>query len=103
MVFATAYPGKILTDPSRKIYGQLLFKRSLSRIFTPHSLVSGVKAVAGGHRQGGLKGDALQLGGAVVINREGKLLHYHACKDAAEQIDCKLLLQKALEELAAVD
>lgn len=80
----TGFTGRVLTDRTRKSFellgltssiGGLLGKKTVSRIFS---------ALRGGIQPGSLQGSAFQLGGAAVVDRNGKLLYLYQSKEAAD-------------------
>ena len=72
----------VFTDPSRKTYAQLGFKRGLSTVFTPRVLASAVRAWRSGFRQKKTQGDPVQQGGVLVL-REGGHAEYAFASEAA--------------------
>lgn len=72
-----------MTDPGLKSYTTLGFTKKLSGILSTSTFLGGLKALKDGHRQTGLQGDALQLGGAIVVG-PGGVLYYYFRSDKAE-------------------
>ena len=73
-----------MTDPSRESYGALGFTRKLSGILSAKALVGGIRALRDGHHQSGIQGDAMQLGGAVVIGPGPALYFYYRSNLASD-------------------
>ncbi|MCG8619382.1 MAG: AhpC/TSA family protein [Desulfobacterales bacterium] len=84
---ATGYKGLLFADPGRDAYGLLGFSNSISGLIGPSVLFRGLSALKSGHRQGGIQGNTLQLGGAAVISPEDELLYYFAERSAGEHPD----------------
>jgi len=81
---ATHFTGKIFTDPSLKSFNALGFSREISGILSASALVSAFRAFKNGHRPSAMKGDALQLGGAVVVGPGPTLYYYFRADKAGE-------------------
>jgi peroxiredoxin len=58
----------LLTDPDRRTFAALGARRSPGGVLHPRVLASAARAWRAGHRQHGVQGDAMQLGGVVVIH-----------------------------------
>jgi peroxiredoxin len=72
---------EIMTDPSLAVYKAFALKRGLSTALAPSSLLKGLGMFAKGHRQARLEkgvGDLWQMGGVVVLARDGRVLLQHA-------------------------
>ena len=67
----TGYGGLLFTDPSLEAFSVLGFKNGLGGFMSIGSVIKAASALKQGHRQGAIQGSALQLGGAVVIDRSG--------------------------------
>ena len=57
-----------------------------------NSLLKAASAIKKGHRQGTVQGNALQLGGAVIIDTAGTVCYYFAAAKAGEHPDIDRLL-----------
>ncbi len=66
-------PPELLLDPARDLYRAAGMQRSIWRILHPLGLLHALRALRHGHRQGALQGDALQLGGVVLLDAEGRV------------------------------
>ena len=53
-------------------------------MFGARTLGTGFQALKGGHLQKGIQGDALQLGGAVVIGPDGGVRYYFQSQVAGD-------------------
>lgn len=73
----TGYAGIIMTDPELKSYTALGFTKKLSGIFSASTVLGGLKALKNGHRQADIQGNALQLGGAIVVGPGPRLNYYY--------------------------
>lgn len=73
----------LYTDPSLNSYAALGMKRGLGGAAgSLAALRNAARALAAGHRQGPVQGDAWQLGGVLVVDTEGGVLYRHL-SDAA--------------------
>ncbi|MEW6432024.1 MAG: peroxiredoxin-like family protein [Myxococcota bacterium] len=61
----------VFTDPSRRTYAQLGFKRGPLSVVSPGVLASAVRAWRAGFRQTKTQGDPVQQGGVVVVRAGG--------------------------------
>ena len=80
----TEYSGKLFTDPTLKSFKALGFTRKVTGLFAASALVGGLKALKNGYRPGTIQGDALQLGGAVVVGPGDQLYYYFRGQQAAD-------------------
>ena len=62
------------TDPSLAVYERAGFRRDLGTSLTPKLFTGAVRAFRKGHRQAGVKGDARQQGGVLVVKPDGTLV-----------------------------
>lgn len=69
----------VYTDPSLGAYRALGFRKGGSVL---KALKAAPRALFGGHLQGRVQGDAMQLGGVFVVDRGGQVLYEHK-SDAA--------------------
>jgi hypothetical protein len=88
----TGYTGSIYTDPSLKSYEVAGLQRGVLATFGLRSIKAGVKSLAKGERQGSTQGDALQQGGAVVINSAGEVLYSHQSSSGGDNVSPAELL-----------
>ena len=75
----------LYVDPSRQTYRALGMARP--RIFSfvsPRLLAAVARALRGGFMQGAIRGDALQLGGVLVVGRDGRVAFRHRSRDAGD-------------------
>ena len=68
----------VYVDTKRDAYKALGFKRSLSAILAPAALGNAARALRNGFRQGKTQGDAVQLGGVIVVRPGGEVLFRYA-------------------------
>jgi peroxiredoxin len=80
----TGYKGKILTDPSRATFGQLGLTSGIGGLLGLKTLSRGFSALRQGIKPGTLQGSALQLGGAVIIDKKGSVLYQFRSREAGE-------------------
>ena len=76
----TGYRGPLYTDPSLKAFEAAHLERGVGKTIDPRGLLAGVRAFAGGHRQGRTQGDAWQQGGTLVIAPGGIVKWQHVSK-----------------------
>jgi hypothetical protein len=67
----------LVTDPSRATYAALGARRDLRGVLDPRMLAAGWRSVRDGHAQGALQGDAMQLGGVLVVRPDGSAPFVH--------------------------
>lgn len=92
----------VVTDPSLKTHKAALLRRSWWATLGPKGIWDQVRALIGGHRQNHIQGDNWQQGGAILIDRDGKVVYYHRNETVSdharthELVDAiyKLLLKK---------
>jgi len=76
----TGLQDNVLTDPERGLYRALGMKHGLGRSIRPSAAKNLVRALLGGHRQTGIRGDPWQQGGAAVISTDGNLTYVYVSK-----------------------
>ena len=96
----TNYSGTIMTDPGLKTYESLGFKREISGIFSVATLAGGLKALKSGHRQAKVQGDALQLGGVIVIGPGPAVYYYYRSKKAGDHPPVEQILEACTSKTA---
>ena len=74
----------LYTDPSLATYKALLLKRDVRSTFSGRSLKNAARALAGGHLQHALAGDAWQQGGVFVIAPPDRELFAYASAVAGD-------------------
>jgi hypothetical protein len=75
----------LYTDPSLETYRALAFNRGLARTaLSPRIWAHAARALAGGFLQGRTQGDALQIGGVVVVRPGGMLAYRYASAEAGD-------------------
>lgn len=82
-----AGPFPVLSDVARTTYKAAGMKRSLFATLHPRMLGNVWRAFRGGFRQGRVQGDPYQLGGAVVFDRSGRLLHHQIDAAGGDPLD----------------
>lgn len=63
---ATGFSGKVYTDPDKKVYDALGFRRGMGSMVGLKSVKSLMGSVLSGHFSTGVQGDALQQGGVLI-------------------------------------
>lgn len=74
----------LYTDPSRRTYELAGFKRGVFATFSPKGMAHAARAMRKGFRQTARRGDALQLGGVLVVDRSGRILYAHRDNEAGD-------------------
>ena len=74
----------ILIDEDRRSYTSAGFRRGGSGMLSPRLFVNATRALLAGHRQTGIQGDALQLGGVLILSRENEVLYRFASRTAGD-------------------
>lgn len=73
----TGYDGPLYTDPSLAVYRAAELRSGLRTVLTLGAVSRSVGAFRRGFRQGKIEGDALQQGGVLVIDPDGRVLWHH--------------------------
>lgn len=61
-------------DPRKATYKAAGMTRGLFKVFSPRAALSAIRAFRAGHRQTSVKGDALQNGGVVILDKAGTVV-----------------------------
>lgn len=86
----------LLTDPTLATYRALGFRRGVAAtLLAPGAWAHALRATRGGFRQGRIRGDAWQLGGAVVVRPDGTVAYRHASAEAGDHPPLEALLAAA--------
>lgn len=91
----------ILTDPSLLSYRAVGFKKGFAAVVQPRSAINAVKLALAGHSQkmpSEAAGTNWQLGGAVLVSTDGKILYHYiseALGDFPPESDTPQMLQTA--------
>jgi hypothetical protein len=81
----TGLAGPVYTDPSRKTFEAAALVRTVRNFLHPASLVASVRAAAKGFLPGTqVKGDALQLGGVLVVRPGGRVAFHYASRHVGD-------------------
>ena len=83
----------VLVDESLRTYAMLGFKRSLLSTLSPKIAVHAVRALLAGHRQAKTQGDAMQLGGVVVVRPDGHVVYGYASDEAGDHPDPSVIVE----------
>ncbi|HEX8790442.1 MAG TPA: peroxiredoxin-like family protein [Polyangiaceae bacterium] len=76
--------GPLYTDPTLRTYALAGFKRGVLATFSPKGVVHAARAMRKGFRQTARRGDALQQGGLLVVDRSGRILYAHRDSEAGD-------------------
>jgi hypothetical protein len=90
----TQSPITLLLDPKRELYHALALKRSFWRSWGLHNLTYYARAVASGRELHGIRGDASQLGGNVIVDQSGIVRWLYRSKDPTDRPSADLLLDQ---------
>jgi peroxiredoxin len=74
----------LYTDPTRRTYALAGFKRGVLATFSPRGVTHAARALRKGFRQTATRGDALQQGGLLVVDRDGRILYAHRDSEAGD-------------------
>lgn len=77
----------VLSDPSKKTFELAGMRRGLSTVLRPSMLKNAWRAFRSGHRQTKVQGDPWQQGGAIVIAKDGAVVHAQRDCAAGDAID----------------
>ena len=80
----TGYTGKILTDPSREAFKILGLTSSLGGLLGTKMFSRTISVLKQGVKPGSVQGNALQLGGAIVVSRSGNIAYFYRSSEAAD-------------------
>jgi hypothetical protein len=93
----------VVTDPSRAVFRTAELRRP--RVLGPRAAWEAVRELAAGYRPRRAEGDRRQLGGACLIDRQGRVVYLRASESPGDLIDPGDIIQAALallvEERAA--
>ena len=80
--------GKIFIDESKETYNALNFQRkgatSFFGLLNPKMYLKGIEASAKGI-SGNLRGDGLQLGGTIIVDKQGNIVYKHVQSSYSDQ------------------
>lgn len=92
---ATGFRGTLLTDPTRELFSYLGFAQGFSGLLAWRPIKDAFAAFRAGFRPGSLQGNALQLGGALVLGTDGTILYRYQSSDAGDHPPIEDLLGAA--------
>ena len=78
---------RLLTDESLSSYQMLGFRRGVGGIVNAATIKAGLRAFRSGFRQKKTMGDALQLGGTLVIRPDGEIVYRYIGEEAGDHAD----------------
>ena len=85
----------LFTDPNRDSYKYLKLKSGLTDIIGMTSFAQTFSAFKSGFKPGSLQGNALQLGGAIVVTPEGNITYFFISSAAGDHPPVEELLAAA--------
>ena len=77
----------VLSDAGRALFAAAGMRRGRWRMLRPSLLMNLLRALRRGFRQGRVQGDAWQLGGVIVIDRERRIVHVQRDAVAGAPLD----------------
>lgn len=83
----------LYTDPGLKAYTAAGFLKDMFALVKPSAVRNAMRAYNSGYRQTALQGDAMQLGGVLVIAPGGRLLFRQASTTAGDHARPEDILQ----------
>ena len=89
----TGYDGVLLTDPDRNSFRTLKYKDTVLDLVGIKSFTAGFAALRAGQKPGAMKGSAVQLGGAVIINPDNSISYYFQSRSAGDDPSVSDMLQ----------
>jgi hypothetical protein len=90
----------IFTDPSTKVYAAAGLKKGILETFGPSAALRGLKSILGGNPQKGVKGDAFQQGGAMIVLRDGTLAWTYVSEGVGDHPPNERVLSKLKSALS---
>lgn len=92
--FAREHAGgwPVLADSARTAFGAAGLRRGFGSLLRGRLLANWWRASRRGFRQGRVQGDAWQLGGVVVLDRAGRVLHRQVDGTAGDELDVDAVL-----------
>lgn len=91
----TGYTGKILTDPSREAFKVLGLTSSFVGLLGSKMFSRAISALKQGVRPGSVQGNALQLGGAIIIKSDESVEYIYRSSEAADDPPVREMLAAA--------
>ena len=80
----TGYGGTILTDPSREAFKMLGLTSTFGGLLGSKMFSRAISALKQGIKPGLVQGNALQLGGAIIINPDESIAYVYRSSEAAD-------------------
>lgn len=74
----------VYVDPTLETYRALGMRRSAAAFFSPKALLNLARALRAGFRQTSVQGDALQLGGVLVVRPDGVAVYRHLSSEVGD-------------------
>lgn len=74
----------VLIDPTLRSYHAAGLRRGRKELASPRLFANAYRAWQGGFRQGPVQGDPFQLGGVLVVGRDGRVMFRHADRVAGD-------------------
>ena len=90
---ATGYTGKILTDPSRESFKILGLTSSIGGLLGMKTISRALSALKQGIKPGSIQGNALQLGGAVIVDSGPSIRYFYKSSEAGDDPPVQEMLE----------
>jgi len=88
----TEFRGTLLTDPSLRSFEVLGFERNIAGLVGWRPFAGAIKALRAGYRPGAVRGNVVQLGGALVVATDGRVLFHYRSSKAGDHPSVEQLL-----------
>jgi hypothetical protein len=82
----------LYTDPDRRSFAALGARRDLGGVLHPSVALGAIRALRQGHRQAGVQGDPMQLGGVLAVRPPGAVLYRELSRHAGDHPDLAALI-----------
>ncbi len=93
----TDYHGELVSDTDRKVFAFLGFSSGLSGLMSIKAIPRVFSAMKSGYKQGAIQGNALQLGGAIVIDPSQTVRYFFTSQKAGDHPTADELLESLKE------
>lgn len=88
----TGYGGTLLADPALESFRFLGFGNSIAGLVGWQPFTGAIRALRAGYRPGAVRGDIMQLGGALVVDTAGRFLFRFSSRKAGDHPSIEQLL-----------
>lgn len=88
----TGYRGTLLADPALESFKFLGFQSTIAGLIGWQPFAGAIRALLAGYRPGAVRGDIMQLGGALVVDTDGRFLFCFSSRKAGDHPSIEQLL-----------